>query len=84
MDDDYKYKKRLWSQLTEAYAKEVYSRETQNVAANSTKKLGDRISIAQIALTSVATVGFISALLPSGYIAGIMVKHCETREIRIR
>lgn len=72
MDQDYEYKKRLWSQLTEAYGKEVYSRETQNVAANSTKKLGSRISITQIVLTSIATVGFISTLLPSGYIATIL------------
>lgn len=77
MDDDYQYKKRLWSQLTEAYAKEVYSRETQNVAANSTKKLGDCISIAQIVLTSVATVGFISTLLPSGYVATIVATACS-------
>lgn len=77
MDEDYEYKKRLWSQLTEAYAKEVYSRETQNVAANNTKKLASGISIAQIVLTSIATAGFISSLLPSGYIATLAAAACS-------
>ncbi|MCH3926648.1 MAG: SLATT domain-containing protein [Atopobiaceae bacterium] len=77
MDQDYEHKKRLWSQLTEAYAKEIYSRETQNVAANCTKKLNSGISIAQIVLTSIAAVGFISALLPSAYIATVLAAACS-------
>lgn len=77
MDNDYEYRKRLWSQLTEFYAKEVYSRETQNVAANSIKARANRISVTQTVLTSIATVGFVSVIVPSGYIGAVIASACS-------
>lgn len=71
MEDEEGYRKRLWSQLTEAYAKEVYTRQTHNVAANGLQRLSSGISIAQIVLTAVSAVGFIGVLLGQTYLAAV-------------
>ncbi len=71
MEDEKGYRKELWSQLTEAYAKEVYTRQTYNVAANGLQRLSSGISIVQIVLTAVSTVGFIGVLLGQTYLAAV-------------
>lgn len=63
VDDETEYRKRLWAQLTEAYGKLVYTRQTQNQAANDTNSFSERLSLAQIVLTAVSSTGFLSAVI---------------------
>ena len=70
-------KEKLYSQIKEIYGKEVYSRQTQNVAANRTRGCAQLISVMQIVLTAVSSTGCISAVLGQSNVAVIVASVCS-------
>lgn len=66
------YKKHLWSQLVEAYAKVMYTYGTQQQAENIKTRRQSRISIVQIALTALSSAGFIGVAVNQAYFAALL------------
>lgn len=63
------YRTRLKGQLEEAYAKVLYTYQTQQEAANLKIALQSRVSMAQIVLTSLISVGVVGVFFPQSKIA---------------
>lgn len=63
------YRARLKGQLEEAYAKVLYTYQTQQEAANLKIALQSRVSMAQIILTSLISVGIVGVFFPQSKIA---------------
>ena len=76
-------KEKLYSQIEEIYGKEVYSRQTQNVAANRTRKCAECISVMQIVLTAVSSTGCIGAVLGQSSVAVIVATICSALALAI-
>lgn len=76
-------KEKLYSQIEEIYGKEVYSRQTQNVAANRTRKCAECISVMQIVLTAVSSTGYIGAVLGQSSVAVIVASICSALALAI-
>lgn len=66
------YRKRLWSQLAEAYAKLMYTYETQQQAANQKTKRHNKISTVQIGLTAASSAGFVGVAVNQVYYAALV------------
>lgn len=77
LSDEGVYRDRLRSQIKETYAKELYTRQTQNIAANRTRKTARVISAAQIVLTSISTVGLVSVAFGQGAFATVVACICS-------
>lgn len=70
-------RERLRSQIEEAYCKALYTYTTQHKAANLKERGFRLISIAQILLTSISSVSFISMLVTYQNVATVLAGLCS-------
>lgn len=74
---------RLRSQIEEAYSKALYTYTAQHKAANLKERHQSGISLIQIALTSISSVGIISSLFISQYHASIAAGICSAMSLAL-
>ena len=77
MESSAEQRERIRSQIKEAYCKALYTYTTQHKAANLKDDGFRALSIAQIVLTSVSSIGFISMLITYQHIATVLAGLCS-------
>lgn len=82
-ESDGAWRERLRSQIEEAYSKALYTYTTQHKAADLKEGSQNRISIAQIMLTAISSVGVISSLIVSQYYASIAAGICSALSLAL-
>lgn len=82
-ETDEVWRERLRSQIEEAYSKALYTYTAQHKAANLKERSQSRISIAQIMLTAISSVGIIGSLIVSQYYASIVAGICSALSLAL-
>ena len=77
MESSAEQKERLRSQIKEAYCKALYTYTAQHKDANLKDEGFKALSIAQIVLTSVSSIGFISMLISYQHVATVLAGLCS-------
>ncbi len=70
---EHSYRKKLRSQITESYAKAMYTYETQQQAATRRLKKNSHISIIQILLSALSSCGFIAIAFGKSHLATVII-----------
>ena len=76
-------KERLRSQIKEAYCKALYTYTAQHKDANLKDEGFKALSIAQIVLTSVSSIGFISMLISYQHVATVLAGLCSVASLAL-
>lgn len=82
-ETDKAWRERLYSQIVEAYGKALYTYTTQQKAAGLKERSRNILSIVQITLTSISSVGIISSLIASQYLVSLIAGLCSALSLAL-